>query len=256
MERMIELKNIHKSFDGVEVLKGVDLTINKGETVALLGSSGSGKSTLLRCINLLETPDQGSVSIGDFTFTSDKIDKHVKLQARQSTAMVFQNFCLFANKTALENVMEALIVVKKMKKAHAMEIARQYLDKVGLLAQADQYPSTLSGGQKQRVAISRALALEPKVILFDEPTSALDPELVHEVQLVIESLAKEKVTMCIVTHEMSFARNIADRVAFMSEGQILEYNTPERFFNAPETERTRQFIERYMDSLRISFKGA
>ena len=250
MERMIELSDIHKSFKENKVLKGVDLTIKKGETVVLLGSSGSGKSTLMRCINLLETPDEGSVTIDDFTFTADKIDKNVKLKARRNTAMVFQNFCLFSNKTALENITEALIVVKKMKKAQANEIGRHYLDKVGLLAQANQYPSTLSGGQKQRVAISRALALEPKVILFDEPTSALDPELVHEVQLVIEQLAEENVTMLIVTHEMDFAKSIADHVAFMSEGQILERDIPDIFFRDPKNERTRQFLDHYFNSLK------
>ena len=246
MEHMIELKNIHKKFEGTEVLKGVNLVVNKGETVALLGSSGSGKSTLLRCINLLEIPDAGSVTIDDFTFCAGNINKRTKLIARQSTAMVFQNFGLFANKTALENVTEALIVVRKMKKKEAIDIGRHYLDKVGLLEQANQYPSTLSGGQKQRVAISRALALEPKVILFDEPTSALDPELVHEVRLVIEKLAKEHVTMLIVTHEMDFAKNTANRVAFMSDGQILEEDESEKFFNSPKNERTRQFLKHYI----------
>ena len=220
-EVMIEMKNIQKRFKNNHVLKGVDLTVNEGETVALLGSSGSGKSTLLRCINLLEIPDEGDVRINDFSFSADKINKHVKLEARRRTAMVFQNFGLFANKTALENVTEALITVRKKSKAEANE-------------------------QKQRVAISRALALDPKIILFDEPTSALDPELVQEVQRVIRKVAEEKVTMLIVTHEMDFARDVADKVAFMSEGQILETASPTEFFTNPKNERTQKFLERYM----------
>ncbi len=244
-EAMIEINNIHKSFDKNHVLKGVDLTVNKGETVALLGSSGSGKSTLLRCINLLETPDDGQIRINDFNFSAGKINKKTKLEARRRTAMVFQNFGLFANKTALENVTEALITVKKLDKSKAVEIGRTYLDKVGLLAQADQYPSTLSGGQKQRVAISRALALDPRIILFDEPTSALDPELVGEVLGVIKKAANEKVTMLIVTHEMDFARDVADKVAFMSEGKIVETAEPKEFFTNPKNERSQKFLERY-----------
>ena len=249
---MIEMNNIHKKFGNNHVLKGVDLTVNEGETVALLGSSGSGKSTLLRCINLLETPDAGDVRINDYIFSANKINKHVKLEARRRTAMVFQNFGLFANKTALENVTEALITVRKKNKAEAIEIGRKYLDKVGLLDQANQYPSTLSGGQKQRVAISRALALDPKIILFDEPTSALDPELVGEVQRVIRKVAEEKVTMLIVTHEMDFARDVADKVAFMSEGQILETATPSEFFTNPKNERTQKFLERYLQRFSYS----
>ena len=244
-ETMIEINNIHKSFDKNHVLKGVNLTVNKGETVALLGSSGSGKSTLLRCINLLETPDDGQIRINDFHFSAGKINKKIKLEARRNTAMVFQNFGLFANKTALENVTEALITVKKLDKAKAVEIGRTFLDKVGLLDQAGQYPSTLSGGQKQRVAISRALALDPKIILFDEPTSALDPELVGEVLGVIKKAANEKVTMLIVTHEMDFARDVADKVAFMSEGEIVETSTPKEFFTNPKNERSQKFLERY-----------
>jgi len=244
-ETMIEINNIHKSFDKNHVLKGVNLTVNKGETVALLGSSGSGKSTLLRCINLLETPDDGQIRINDFHFSAGKINKKIKLEARRRTAMVFQNFGLFANKTALENVTEALITVKKLDKAKAVEIGRTFLDKVGLLDQAGQYPSTLSGGQKQRVAISRALALDPKIILFDEPTSALDPELVGEVLGVIKKAANEKVTMLIVTHEMDFARDVADKVAFMSEGEIVETSTPKEFFTNPQNERSQKFLERY-----------
>ncbi len=245
MESMIELKDIKKRFGKQEVLKGINLTVNKGETVALIGSSGSGKSTLLRCINLLETPDHGSVKIGDFSFSSDHINKKIKLHARRTTAMVFQNFGLFANKTALGNIMEALCVVKKMKKEEAEEIGKEYLRKVGMLTHANKYPDTLSGGQKQRVAISRALALEPQIVLFDEPTSALDPELVQEVQSVIKQLADEKTTMLIVTHELRFAKSVANRIAFMSEGNILENDTPENIFSNPKYDRTRAFIESY-----------
>lgn len=242
---MIELKGIHKSFKNLDVLKGVDLTVNEGETVALIGSSGSGKSTLLRCINLLETPDAGQITIGDYTFDAADIKSSVKREARKRTAMVFQNFGLFENKTALENVTEGLIVVKKLPKAEAEEIGKKYLDKVGMLDRSNHYPNALSGGQKQRVAIARALALEPKIVLFDEPTSALDPELVQEVLQVIKKASDEKVTMLIVTHEMDFARDVADRVAFMDNGSILEVNTPRELFMNPQNERTKQFVERY-----------
>lgn len=246
MSSMVELKNINKSFKSNHVLKGVSLEVPEGSTVSLLGSSGSGKSTLLRCINLLETPDEGKVRIGDFSFDASKINKAVRQQARKNTAMVFQNFGLFANKTALENVTEALITVKKIDKKQATEIGYHFLDKVGLYDHADQYPSTLSGGQKQRVAISRALALEPKVILLDEPTSALDPELVGEVLRVIRKVAEENVTMIIVTHEMDFAKDVSDRIAFMSEGRIIEEGSSEEFFLNPKTDRARQFLDRYL----------
>lgn len=252
MEAMIKLENINKRFKDNHVLKGINLTIEEGQTVSLLGSSGSGKSTLLRCINLLETPDEGRISIGDFSFDASAITKHVKTEARKRTAMVFQNFGLFANKTALENVTEALIVVRKIKKKEAEDIGRHYLDKVGLLQQADQYPVTLSGGQKQRVAISRALALEPKILLFDEPTSALDPELVTEVLKVIRKVAEENVTMLIVTHEMDFAKDVSDRVAFMADGQILEEGSGSEFFLNPKTERARRFLDRYLQRFSYS----
>ena len=242
---MIELTDIRKNFGKREILKGVGLRVNEGETVTLIGSSGSGKSTLLRCINLLETPDSGTVTIGDFSFSAGHINKNTKLIARRKTAMVFQNFGLFANKTALGNVTEALKVVKKIHKDEADEIGREYLKRVGLLEQANQYPDTLSGGQKQRVAISRALALNPSIILFDEPTSALDPELVQEVQSVIKELADDKTTMLIVTHELRFAERVSNRVAFMSEGAILEYDTPDKIFSNPSHERIKSFLENY-----------
>lgn len=243
---MIELRGIQKSFHDTHVLKGIDLDVKEGQTVALIGASGSGKSTLLRCINLLEKPDKGTISIGDFKFDADNINNHIKLEARKRTAMVFQNFGLFENKTALENVTEALLVVQKKPKAEAIDIARRHLDKVGLLDKANSYPSTLSGGQKQRVAIARALAMDPKIVLFDEPTSALDPELVQEVLNVIKQVSEEKVTMLIVTHEMDFARDVADKVAFMESGEILESAPPEEFFRNPKNERTRKFLDRYL----------
>lgn len=248
---MIALRGIQKSFNNTEVLKGIDLTVNEGETVALIGSSGSGKSTLLRCINLLETPDKGTVTIGDYTFEAGHIKAPVRREARKRTAMVFQNFYLFENKTALENVTEALKIVKRIPHGKAEEIGKQYLEKVGMSNRAGHYPGALSGGQKQRVAIARALALQPQIILFDEPTSALDPELVQEVLGVIKTVAAEKVTMLIVTHEMDFALDVADRVAFMDNGTILEVNPPRELFLNPQHERTRQFVERYRQ--RISY---
>lgn len=249
---MIQIKNIHKSFGSTEVLKGVDLVVEEGQTVALIGSSGSGKSTLLRCINLLETPDEGTISIGDFSFDAGEINKKVKRETRRRTAMVFQGFYLFENKTALENVTEALLVVQKKSRQEAVEIGLTYLKKVGMLDKKDHYPMALSGGQKQRVAIARALALNPKIILFDEPTSALDPELVQEVLSVIKKAAQEKVTMLIVTHEMTFARDVADKIAFMDGGQILETAASRDFFLEPKHERTRQFLASYFQQFSYS----
>lgn len=243
---MIELKGIYKAFRETKVLNGVDLTVEEGQTVALIGASGSGKSTLLRCINLLEKPDKGSVTIGDFQFDAHGINSRVKLEARKRTAMVFQNFGLFGNKTALENVTEALKVVQKKSREEADEIGRLYLDKVGLLNKSGSYPAALSGGQKQRIAIARALALNPKILLFDEPTSALDPELVSEVLRVIRQVSEENATMLIVTHEMDFARDVADKIAFMESGKILESAPPREFFMAPKNERTKQFLDRYL----------
>lgn len=243
---MIEIRGLDKSFGKLKVLEGVDLTVEEGQTVALLGASGSGKSTLLRCVNLLERPDNGSITIGDFTFDAKEINNHVKMEARKRTAMVFQNFGLFENKTALENVTEALIVVHNKSKAEANEIGRIYMEKVGLLSHSHHYPGALSGGQKQRVAIARALALDPKIILFDEPTSSLDPELVQEVLHVVKKVSEERVTMLIVTHEMDFARDAADKVAFVDEGRILETAPPDEFFTNPKNERTKQFLERYL----------
>ena len=243
---MIEIKNIHKSFRGVEVLRGIDLSVQPGETVALIGSSGSGKSTLLRCINLLETPDEGEITIDDFHFRSGAVNRKVKQEARRRATMVFQNFNLFENKTALENVTEALKVVQKIPAKEAKEIGEEYLKRVGLLEKKNNYPAALSGGQKQRVAIARALALKPKIILFDEPTSALDPELVQEVLSVIRKVSKEKVTMLIVTHEMDFARDVADRIAFMDQGRILDISPAKEFFAHTANERVKQFLASYL----------
>jgi ABC-type polar amino acid transport system ATPase subunit len=243
---VIEIKNIHKSFRGVEVLRGIDLSVQPGETVALIGSSGSGKSTLLRCINLLETPDEGEITIDDFHFRAGAVNRKVKQEARRRATMVFQNFNLFENKTALENVTEALKVVQKIPAKEAEEIGEEYLKRVGLLEKKNNYPAALSGGQKQRVAIARALALKPKIILFDEPTSALDPELVQEVLSVIRKVSKEKVTMLIVTHEMDFARDVADRIAFMDQGKILDISPAKEFFAHTANERVKQFLASYL----------
>lgn len=243
---MIEIKNIHKSFRGVEVLRGIDLSVQPGETVALIGSSGSGKSTLLRCINLLETPDEGEITIDDFHFRAGAVNRKVKQEARRRATMVFQNFNLFENKTTLENVTEALKVVQKIPAKEAEEIGEEYLKRVGLLEKKNNYPAALSGGQKQRVAIARALALKPKIILFDEPTSALDPELVQEVLSVIRKVSKEKVTMLIVTHEMDFARDVADRIAFMDQGRILDISPAKEFFAHTANERVKQFLASYL----------
>ncbi|ADM69915.1 L-cystine import ATP-binding protein TcyN [Paenibacillus polymyxa E681] len=241
---MIRLQNITKSFGKHEVLKGIDLTVNKGEVVVILGPSGSGKTTLLRCINYLEKPNDGEVSIGDFTVNCKRPAKKNVLALRQKTAMVFQQYNLFKHKTALENVMEGLVVVRKVKQEEAKKISIEVLEKVGLGEKLNHYPSQLSGGQQQRVGIARALALNPEVILFDEPTSALDPELVGEVLSVIRKIAKEGITMIVVTHEMGFARDVSNHVVFMDGGHIIEEGTPDDIFNHPKEERTKQFLKR------------
>ncbi len=242
---MIEITNLHKHFKSNHVLQGIDLTVDRGETVAVIGPSGSGKSTMLRCVNLLETPSQGQIRLDDLIVDAKNITKDVLLSVRRNTAMVFQNYNLFTNKTAIENIAEALITVRRMGKAQAMDAAAEMLDKVGLKDKADHYPFSLSGGQQQRVAIGRALALNPKVILFDEPTSALDPELVQEVLQVIRGVAKERVTMVIVTHELEFAKDVADKVVFMDGGKIVEQNAASEFFRNPQQERTKRFIETF-----------
>lgn len=236
---MIQVKNLYKSFGSLTVLKGVDLDVKEREVVVMLGASGSGKSTLLRCLNFLEFHDQGAIWIKNQLVDPHKTDLN---EIRQEVGMVFQHFNLFPHKSVLENLMEAPVYVKKWKKERAKEIAYDLLEKVGLKDRADAFPDMLSGGQKQRVAIARALAMNPRVMLFDEPTSALDPELVGEVLNVMKQLAKEGMTMVVVTHEMGFAREVADRVVFMGDGQILEQGTPEQFFGNPSHERAKQFL--------------
>ncbi|BBH21572.1 arginine ABC transporter ATP-binding protein [Paenibacillus baekrokdamisoli] len=241
---MIKLTQIKKTFGKNQVLKGIDLTVQKGEVVAILGPSGSGKTTLLRCINYLERPNDGEITVDDFTVNCKKPHKKDIHTLRQKTAMVFQQYNLFRHKTALENVMEGLVIVKKLTKEDARKRSIELLEKVGLGAKLDAYPSQLSGGQQQRVGIARALALNPEVILFDEPTSALDPELVGEVLAVIRKIAKEGITMIIVTHEMSFAQDVASHVVFMDGGVIVEEGRPNDIFNSPKEERTKQFLKR------------
>ncbi|AFR05374.1 amino acid ABC transporter ATP-binding protein [Pectobacterium brasiliense] len=239
---MISVKNLSKRFGDQVVLDNISLDIAKGEVVAIIGPSGSGKSTLLRCLNLLETPESGTIEIGDQTLDTRRYSSKEAYALRRQTAMVFQSYNLFKNKTALENVTEALIVVKKMPKKQADEIGLALLEQVGLLPQAAQYPVTLSGGQQQRVSIARALAVDPKAILFDEPTSALDPERVHEVLQVIQKLAKNDTTMVIVTHEMQFAKEVADRVIFMADGHIVEEGPAEQVISFSDNPQTQRFL--------------
>ncbi|HEX3077181.1 MAG TPA: amino acid ABC transporter ATP-binding protein [Lachnospiraceae bacterium] len=245
---MIEIRNARKSFGKVEVLKDVSIQVNTGEVVVILGSSGSGKTTLLRCINFLEKADKGKLTIGDKTVDLAKASKREILEVRKKTAFVFQNYNLFNNKTALENVTEGLIIARRIPKAEAIKIAENALDLVGLSEKKDAYPSKLSGGQQQRVGIARAVALDPEVILFDEPTSALDPELVGETLAVIKRVAKKGITMIVVTHEMSFAQDVASKVVFMDEGVVVEEGTPKEIFSSPKEERTKQFLARILPS--------
>ncbi|WP_165675872.1 L-cystine ABC transporter ATP-binding protein TcyN [Metapseudomonas otitidis] len=246
---MITVRNLTKSFKGQAVLKGIDLTIEPGEVVAIIGPSGSGKTTLLRCLNLLEEPDGGTLQVGQIEIDANqplKQQQWLIRQLRQHVGFVFQNFNLFPHRTALENVIEGPVVVKKEPRERAIERARALLAKVGLAGKEDAYPKRLSGGQQQRVAIARALAMEPDVILFDEPTSALDPELVGEVLTTIRGLAEEKRTMVIVTHEMSFARDVANRAIFIDKGVIVEQGDAKTLFSAPKEERTRQFLAKFL----------
>ena len=240
---MVEVKNLSKTFDGAtEVLKDINLHIKKNEVVAILGPSGTGKSTLLRCLNYLCEPTTGIVRVGDVTVDAANHTKQDIRNLRRQSAMVFQSYNLFKNKTAKENVMEALVTVQKKSKAEAEEIAIRLLKKVGMEERKDFYPSKMSGGQQQRVGIARALAVNPDVLLFDEPTSALDPELVGEVLNTIKQLAEENATMILVTHEIRFARNVASRIIFMDQGQIAADGTPEEFIDHPENPRLRQFL--------------
>lgn len=242
---MIEIKSLYKSFGDLKVLKDINLNVKKGEIVAIIGPSGTGKSTLLRCINFLEEADKGKIRIGAIEVDVEKAAKKEIRELRQQTAMVFQSFNLFNNKTVLENIIEALIIVKKENKNQAVEKGLQILEKIGLKDKADSYPSKLSGGQQQRVGIGRAIALNPKVILFDEPTSALDPELVGEVLDLIRELAHEHMTMMIVTHEIAFAKEVPDTVVFMDEGRIVETGSPKEIFASPKNQRTEQFLSRF-----------
>lgn len=236
---MIEVKQLVKSFGSLTVLKGVTLSVSEKEVVVLLGASGSGKSTLLRCLNFLEMYDEGEIWVGGNQIDPQKTNLN---QFRTEVGMVFQHFNLFPHKTVLENVIEAPVHVKKMNPAEAKTLAYDLLKKVNMQDKADVYPDMLSGGQKQRVAIARALAMKPKIMLFDEPTSALDPELVGEVLQVMKQLAREGMTMIVVTHEMGFAREVADRAVFMDNGQILEQGPPSTFFENPQHDRTKQFL--------------
>ncbi|MDR2803327.1 MAG: amino acid ABC transporter ATP-binding protein [Treponema sp.] len=241
---MIDIKNLSKRFHNNVVLDGISLSIKKGDVLALIGPSGTGKSTLLRCINLLERPEEGSIRIGDFSMDLTDRRKPQTLELRRRTAMVFQQFNLFKHKTALENVMEGLITVKKLPKAEAEQLARSQLELVGLGDRLNHYPQHLSGGQQQRVAIARALAMKPDVLLFDEPTSALDPELVGEVLDTISRSAKAGYTMLLVSHEMQFVRTVASRVIFLEGGKIVEDGSAEEVFSKPRNRRTREFLAR------------
>lgn len=240
---LIRAENVRKSFSGKEVLKGIDLEIHRGEVVVIIGPSGSGKSTFLRCLNLLEVPTGGHIFFKDVDITDKKvnIDLH-----RQKMGMVFQHFNLFPHMTVMENMTYAPIRVNKLSSKEAREKAEELLKLVGLSDKAETYPGKLSGGQKQRIAIARALAMEPKIMLFDEPTSALDPEMVKEVLEVIKELAHTGITMALVTHEMGFAREVSDRICFIDDGQILEDGTPDQFFGEPETERAKSFLEKVL----------
>lgn len=240
---MIKISHLSKKFGNLEVLKDINLDIEEGEVVCIIGPSGSGKSTFLRCINQLESPSGGIVEYEGKKLLDKKCDIR---KFREEVGMVFQRFNLFPLKTVAENVMMAPVLTKHMNKEEAHEKALELLDKVGLKDKADVYPSTLSGGQQQRVAIARALAMEPKALLFDEPTSALDPELVGDVLDVMKSLAKEGMTMIVVTHEMGFARDVADRVIFMADGYVVEEGKPERIFTAPKERRTQTFLSRIL----------
>ena len=242
---MLEIQDIHKSFGEREVLKGVGLTVEKGAVVAILGPSGSGKTTLLRCINFLEKADSGSLLFDGERVDLARVSRADVARLRRKTAFVFQSYNLFRNKTVLQNVTEGLIVARRMHKDQAEAIAVRMLEKVGMADRCSQYPHQLSGGQQQRVAIARALALHPDILCFDEPTSALDPELTGEVLKVIRSLAEQKTTMIIVTHEMAFARDVADQIIFMDGGVIVEQGPARQVIERPREERTKQFLAHY-----------
>ena len=245
---MIKVENLKLSFGKNEVLKGINFKIEKGQVISIIGPSGSGKSTFLRSLNFLETASSGTITFGNETFDLSKINKKDINRLRKNTTMVFQNYNLFKNKTALENVIEGLLIVKKMNKNEAIEIGLKMLEKVGLKDKTEFYPNQLSGGQQQRVGIARAVAMSPEVILLDEPTSALDPELIGEVLKVIKDMVKENMTMIIVTHEMQFAREVSDYVVFMDSGTIIEEGKPEEIFKNSGSERLQNFLRRYSES--------
>jgi ABC-type polar amino acid transport system ATPase subunit len=247
----VQVENLHKWFDLLHVLRGVSFTVDPQEVLVLIGRSGSGKSTLLRCLNMLEEPSAGSITIGPVSVRVEPgkhVDRRQATAIRLQTGMVFQEFNLFPHMTALQNVIEGLVTVKKLPREEAAAIGEKYLDKVGLLPKRDVHPVRLSGGQKQRVAIARSLAMEPKVLLFDEPTSALDPELIGEVLDVMRRLALEGTTMMVVTHEMSFASDVADRVLYLDHGVIVEQGPPTQILKSPQDERTAVFLRSFLES--------
>lgn len=240
---LLEIQNIEKSFGTLEVLKGVSLSVEKGDVVAVLGPSGSGKTTLLRCMNYLERAGSGTMIFGQETFDMNRIAKRDIVRLRKKAAFVFQNYNLFRNKTALQNVTEGLMTARRIPKIEAEKTGRQALKKVGMSDREDYYPHQLSGGQQQRVAIARAIAANPEIIYFDEPTSALDPELTREVLSVIRRLADEGMTMLVVTHEMEFARNVSNKVVFMENGVVVETGNSQEIFRCPRHPRTREFLQ-------------
>ncbi|WP_175914036.1 amino acid ABC transporter ATP-binding protein [Streptococcus sp. 646] len=249
---MLQVEHVAKKFGDRQVLGDVNLKVNQGDVVVILGPSGSGKTTFLRCLNHLEKADSGFLKLADKEYDLGKLTKKDILEIRQKTAFVFQHYNLFANKTALENILEGLIIARKIPKEEAIKRAEAALEKVGLLAYKAYYPSQLSGGQQQRIGIARAIAVKPEVILLDEPTSALDPELVGDVLDVLKQLAKEGVTMVVVTHEMGFARDVANHVIFMDGGKIVEENNAHDFFSRPKEERTKQFLARILSDATYS----
>lgn len=245
---MIKITDLHKSFGDLHVLKGIDFQADTGEVIAIIGPSGMGKSTFLRCINYIERPEKGIIEIDNVKVDAEKCTEKEIKQLRLKTSMVFQNYNLFKNKTVLDNVMLPMTSVQKLGKDEAKKNALQYIDQVGLMDKINEYPSRLSGGQQQRVGIARAMAVNPKLILLDEPTSSLDPELVLGILEILKNLANEhKRTMIIVTHEMRFARDIADRIVFIDDGKIIEEGTPEVLFTDPQNERTKKFLERFQN---------
>lgn len=242
---MIRVRNLKKNFGALQVLDGISFDLEEGQVLAVIGPSGTGKSTLLRCLNYLERPAEGTITINNFTVDARQAKKEEIYQLRACTAMVFQNYNLFRNKTALENIMEPMVSVQGIPRSEAREKAMEILTAIGLSDKKEHYPSQLSGGQQQRVGIGRAMAVNPKVMLIDEPTSSLDPELVGEVLNLLYKLAKDQTTMIIATHEMEFARHIADHVIFIEEGKIVEEGPPDVFFHEPRTERAKQFLKKF-----------